>query len=323
MLDRRGLVSVLITLPLALRAQPAGRVAHVGLVVRNAAAQTRPVVEALRQGLAEHGWVDGSNVVIDARYADGRDDRIAPIVAELIGAKVDVIVTTSSASTWAAKVATRAIPIVMTASADAVGEGLVASLAQPGGNVTGMTFLVGPEIASKQLQLLKELLPSASRVAVLANPSNRSHKAYASELVARATGVKLHVAEASRADQLEGVFASLTGARADALLVLTDSLFLGQRQRIVELAAQRRLPALYSQREYVDAGGLASYGPNLAEMARRAATHVDKILRGRRPGDIPVEQPTKFQLVVNFKTARALGLSLPQSLRLRADDVIE
>jgi putative ABC transport system substrate-binding protein len=186
-----------------------------------------------------------------------------------------------------------------------------------------MTFLVGPEIASKQLQLLKELLPSASRVAVLANPSNRSHKAYASELVARATGVKLHVAEASRAVQLEGVFASLTGARADALLVLTDSLFLGQRQRIVELAAQRRLPARYSQREYVDAGGLASYGPNLAEMARRAATHVDKILRGRRPGDIPVEQPTKFQLVVNFKTARALGLSLPQSLRLRADDVIE
>ncbi len=323
MIRRRSMVSALIALPLGLRAQPSGRVVRLGLVIRNTAAQTRPVVEAFRQGLAELGWVEGANAVFDVRYADGRDDQIAPLVAELVGAKVDVLVTTSSASTWAAKTATRSIPIVMTASADAVGEGLVTSLARPGGNVTGMTFLVGPEIASKQLQLLKELLPSAARVAVLANPSNRSHTAYVSDLKARAFGVALHVSEASRGDQLEGVFASMTSAGADSLLVLTDSLFLGQRQRIVQLASQRRLPALYSQREYVDSGGLASYGPSLIDMSRRAAAHVDKILRGHRPGDIPVEQPTKFELVVSLRTARLLGLSLPPSLRLRADEVIE
>jgi ABC-type uncharacterized transport system substrate-binding protein len=320
---RRGFAGVLITLPLAVRAQTPGRVPRLGFAVRNTAAQTRPVVEAFRQGLAEHGWVDGVNAVFDVRYANGKDEQIPSLVAGLIDAGVDIIVTTSSASTWAAKSATRTIPIVMTASADAVGEGLVASLAQPGGNVTGMTFLVGPGIASKQMQLLRELVPSASRVTVLANPTNRSHMAYASELKARASGVRLQEVQASKPDQLEGAFAAMASERADALLVLTDSLFLGQRQRIVALAAQRNLPALYSQREYVDAGGLASYGPSLTEMSRRAAAHVDKILRGAKPGDIPVEQPTKFELVVNRKTAQGLGLPVPQSLLLRADQLID
>jgi putative ABC transport system substrate-binding protein len=211
----------------------------------------------------------------------------------------------------------------MAASADAVGEGLVASLARPGGNVTGMTFLSGAEIASKQLQLLKEFVPSASRVAVLSNPTNRAHRAYANDLKARASGLQLQLTEASSPDQLERAFAAMASARADALVVLTDSMFVGQRPRIVELAAQRGLPALYSQREFVDTGGLVSYGPSLKEMSRRAASHVDKILRGGKPGEIPVEQPTRFELVANLKTAKALGLSLPQTLRLRADQLIE
>ncbi|HEU5297828.1 MAG TPA: ABC transporter substrate-binding protein [Burkholderiaceae bacterium] len=323
MVSRRGFALVLLTLPLAVRAQPAGRVARLGFVFRNAAAQTLPLLlDAFRQGLAERGWVEGANAAFDVRYG-GSDDQVTLAVADLIAAKVDIVVATSSAVTWAAKMATRTIPIVMTASSDAVGEGLVASLARPGGNVTGMTFLVGPEIASKQLQLLKELVPSASRVAVLANPTNRSHRAYVIDLKAHASGVLLQEMEVSKADQLEPAFAAMAGARADALLVLTDSMFLGQRQRIVELATQRRLPALYSQREYVDAGGLASYGPSLMEMSRRAATHADKILRGTKPGDIPVEQPTKFELVVNLKSAQAIGLSPPKSLRLRADQLIE
>jgi putative ABC transport system substrate-binding protein len=211
----------------------------------------------------------------------------------------------------------------MTASTDAVREGLIESLARPGGNVTGMTFLVGPEIASKQLQLLKECVPSASRVAVLASSVNRVHAAYVRELKARASGVQLHDVRVSVPEQLENAFASMANLRADALLVLTDSMFVGQRQRIVALAAQRSLPTLFSQREFVDAGGLVSYGPSLADMFRRAAGHVDKILRGGKPGDIPVEQPTKFELVINLKAAKALALVLPQALRLRADQLIE
>jgi putative ABC transport system substrate-binding protein len=188
-----------------------------------------------------------------------------------------------------------------------------------------MTFLAGPEIAGKQLQLLKEVAPAASRVAVLTNPTNRAHVAFVGEvqLAARSLGAQVQVLDARNPDQLDSAFAAMTREHAAALLVLTDSVFVGQRQRVANLAARSRLPALYSQREFVDAGGLVSYGPSLSDMFRRAATHVDKILRGGKPSDIPVEQPTKFELVINLKTAKALGLTIPQSLLLRADEVIQ
>jgi putative ABC transport system substrate-binding protein len=275
--------------------------------------------------LRERGWVEGQNIVIEARFAEGKVDRLSVLVAELIRLNVDIILTGSSVATRAAKHATKTIPIVMAASADALGEGFVTSLAHPGGNITGVTFLAGPEIAGKQLELLKEVAPGVSRVAVLMNPTNGSHAAFAKEVkvAAGSLGTQLQVLEASYPDQLEGTFATLTRARAAALLVLTDSMFFGQRRRIADLAASSGLPAMYSQREFVDAGGLISYGPSLSDMFRRAATHVDKILRGTSPSDIPVEQPTKFELVINVKTAKALGITIPRSLLLRADEVIE
>jgi putative ABC transport system substrate-binding protein len=275
--------------------------------------------------LRELGWVEGKSIVIEVRFAEGRVDQLPALVSELIRLKVDIIVAGSSGATWAAKNATQSIPIVMAASANAPGEGLVASLAHPGANITGMTFLAGPEIVGKQLQLLMEVAPAASRVAVLTNPTNRAHAAFAREvqLAARSLGAQVQVLEARYPDQLDSAFAAMTREHAAALLVLTDSMFVGQRQRVANLAARSRLPALYSQREFVDAGGLVSYGPSLSAMFRHAATHVDKILRGAKPGDIPVEQPTKFELVINLKTAKALGLTAPQSLLLRADAVIQ
>jgi putative ABC transport system substrate-binding protein len=327
-IDRRtfvGLVaSALLALPRGIEAQQTEKVRRIGFIGPNSAEIGGHLLAAFRQELRERGWVEGQNVVIESRFAEGNVDRLPVLVAELIRLKVDVILTGASIATWAAKNATTSIPIVMGASADALGEGLVTSLAHPGGNITGMTFLVGPEIAGKQLQLLKEMAPAASRVAVLANPTNRSHAAFARGLkvTARSLGAQLQVLEASRPDQLDSSFAAMTKERAAALLVLTDSMFVGQRQRIADLAARSRLPALYSQKEFVAAGGLVSYGPSLTDMFRRAAIHVDKILRGAKPGDIPVEQPTNFELVINLKTAKALGLTIPQPLLLRADEVI-
>ena len=328
-MDRRAFVSAvtgaLLTLPLAIEAQQAGKVPRIGYLVQNSAGLSQRTQAAFREGLRERGWVEGQNIVIEVRYADGKVDQLPALVSELIRLKVDIIVTTSSGTTWAAKNATQSIPIVMAASANALGEGLVTSLAHPGGNITGMTFLAGPEIAGKQLQLLKEVAPAASRVAVLTNPTNRSHAAFAKEVkvAARSLGAQVQVLEAPNPDQLDSAFAAMTKDHAAALLVLTDSMFVGQQQRVANLAAKSRLPAMYSQREFVDQGGLISYGPSLADMFRRAAAHVDKILRGTKPGDIPVEQPTKFELMINLKAAMALGLTIPQSLLLRADEVIQ
>ena len=327
-MDRRAFIGVvavaLLTFPLAIEAQQAGKVPRIGYLGQNNTEIGQHQLAAFREGLRERGWVEGQNIVIEFRYANGKVDQLPALVSELVRLKVDIIVTTSSATTWAAKSATQSIPIVMAASANALGEGLVTSLAHPGGNITGMTFLAGPEIAGKQLQLLKEVAPAASRVAVLTNPTNRSHAAFAREVkvAARSLGTQVQVFEAPNPDQLDSSFAAMTKEHAAALLVLTDSMFVGQRQRVADLAARSRLPALYSQREFVDAGGLVSYGPSLSDMFRRATTHVDKLLRGAKPGDIPVEQPTKFELVINFKTAKALGLTIPQSLLLRADEVI-
>jgi putative ABC transport system substrate-binding protein len=319
------MAGALLTSPLAVEAQQVGSVRRIGYLSQNSAETSPHLHAAFRRGLRERGWVEGQNILIEYRYADGKVDRLPALVAELIRLNVDVIVTGSSATTWAAKDATQSIPIVMAASVDALGEGLVASLAHPGGNVTGMTFLAGPEIAGKQLQLLKEVVPAASRVAVLTNPTNRSHAGFLRELkvTARSLGAQLQVLEAQDPDQIDSAFVAMTRERAGALLVLTDSVFVGERRRIADLAARSRVPALYSQREFAADGGLVSYGPSLRDMFRRAAIHVDKILRGAKPGDIPVEQPTKFELVINLKTAKTLGLTIPQALLLRADEVIE
>jgi len=328
-MDRRSFIGTmagaLLTIPLATMAQQPDKVFRVGFLGPNSGELAQHVLAVFRQALRERGWVEGRNVVIEWRFADGKFDQLPKLVAELIQLKVDVIVAGASVATWAAKEATKTIPIVMAASADAVGEGLVASLAHPGGNITGMTFLVGPEIAGKQLGLLKELTPAASRLAVLANPSNRAHAAFVKELkfTARSLGAQLQVLEASNPGQLDNAFSAMTRERAAALLVLTDSMFVGQRRRLADLAARNRLPALYSQREFVDDGGLISYGPSLSDMFRRAAAQVDKILRGAKPADLPVEQPTNFELVINLKTAKALGITIPQPLLLRADEVIQ
>ena len=327
-MDRRTFVGAaagaLLTLPLAATARQTENVRRIGFLSLNSPESVRDAFAAFRQVLRERGWVEDQNIVIELRFAEGQVDRLPVLVAELIHLKVDVIVTGSSVTTWAAKNATKTIPIVMAASADALGEGLVTSLGHPSGNITGVTFLAGPEIAGKQLELLKEVAPAASRVGVLTNPTNRSHAAFARELkvAARSLGAQLQVLEARYPDQIDGAFAAVTRERAGALLVLTDSMFFGQRRRVADLAARSALPALYSQREFVDAGGLISYGPSLSDMFRRAATHVDKILRGAKPSDIPVEQPTKFELVINLRTANALGLRIPQALLLRADEVI-
>ena len=328
-MERRTFVGVvagtLFSLPFVVNAQQPSNVPRIGYIVLNSADSGQHLLAAFRQGLRERGWVDGQNIVIEERYADGVLDRLRALVAELIRLKVDVIVTTSSATTWAAKDATKSIPIVMTVSADALGEGLVTSLAHPSQNITGMTFLVGPEIAGKQLQLLKELAPAAVRVAVLTNPTNRSHAALARELAVagRSLGAQLHVVDARSPERLDDVFAAMQREHAEALLVLTDSIFVGQRRRIVDLAARTRLPAIYYQKEFVDAGGLISYGASLSDSFRRAATDVDKILSGAKPADIPIEQPTKFELVINLKAAKALGITIPQSLLQRADEVIQ
>jgi putative ABC transport system substrate-binding protein len=328
-MDRRAFVSavtgVLLTLPLAIEAQQAGKVPRIGYLAQNSAEISKRSLAAFREGLRERGWVESQNIVIEVRYADGKVDQLPALVSELIRLKVDIIVTTSSGATWAAKNATQLIPIVMAASANALGEGLVTSLAHPGGNITGMTFIAGPEFAGKQLQLLKEVAPAASRVAVLTNPTNRSHAAFAREVkaAARSLGAQVQVLEVLSPDQLDSAFAAMTKDHAAALLVLTDSMFVGQRQRVADLAAKSRVPALYSQKEFVEDGGLVSYGPSLSDMFRRAAAHVDKILRGAKPSDIPVEQPTTFELVINLKAAMALGLTIPQSLRLRANEVIQ
>ncbi len=279
---------------------------------------------AFIQGLRELGYVEGQNITIEHRSSEGKYERLPDLAADLVRLKVDVIVAPAANPVFAAKQATRTIPIVMTGSGDAVGSGLVASLARPGGNVTGLSTLA-PEIVGKQLELLKEIIPRVSRVAVLWNPTNQTHPLLLGEakVAARSLGVQLQILEARRPDDFERAFAAMTRERAGALLVLTDGMFLLHLTRTADLAAKSRLPAMFALREQADAGGLMAYGPSLRDSFRRAATYVDKILKGAKPADLPVEQPTKFELVINLKTAKALGLTIPQSVLIRADEVIQ
>jgi putative ABC transport system substrate-binding protein len=311
----------LLAAPLAAQAQQAAKIARIGFL--RSGSPPDPYVEVFRQGLRELGYVESQSIAIDVRYARGDPDQLVALAAELVRLKVDVLVTSGLPAIVAAKHATTVIPIVFPAGGgDPVADGLVISLARPGGNITGLT--VGPpELEGKRLELLKEAVPSLSRVAALANAASAALKLRAAESAGRKLGITLQTQEVREPGEFEGAFAAMRKGRPDALIVLSDSLFTNQRARIVDLAAKSRLPAVYDVRLFPERGGLMSYGPNIADLFRRSATYVDKILKGAKPGDLPIEQPTKFELVINLKTAKALGLTIPQSLLRRADEVIQ
>jgi putative ABC transport system substrate-binding protein len=312
--------------PVAVKAQQGAKVPRIGYLAVDRAAGPH-LIEAFRQGLRDLGYVEGSNVVIEYRDAEGKFERLPALAAELVALKVDVIVAGGTPLILAAKQATRTLPIVFAAASDPVTDGLVTSLARPGGNVTGLSN-IAPELVGKRLELLKQAVPGVSRVAVLWQPGatgERTEKDMlkGAEVAARALGVRLQFLEARGPADFDRAFSDMTRARAGALTSLGGSMFFNERRRLVDLAAKNRLPALYQQREFVDAGGLMAYGANLADNFRRAAGYVDKILKGTKPGDLPIEQPTKFELVINMKTAKALGLTIPPSLLQRADQVIQ
>jgi putative tryptophan/tyrosine transport system substrate-binding protein len=305
-------------------AQPAAKIPRIGYI--SAEAVSADQAAAFREGLRELGYIEGRNIIIEYRFARGRYELLPGFAAELVRQKVDLIVANNTPAVRAAKEATTTIPIVMPSPADAVGSGLVASLAHPGGNVTGLSFL-GSELVGKRLQLLKEVVPTISVAAVLWHPDvfgegTVKHMREETEVAARALGLDLQWVPTRKPDDFPGAFASIART-VRGLLVWPSPMFQSERLRLVDLAAQHRLLAVYYLREYVEAGGLLSYGPNLANLHRRAATYVDKILKGAKPADLPIEQPTKFELVINLKTAKALGLTIPPSLLLRADEVIQ
>ena len=310
--------------PLVADAQQTRKVYRIGFLAAGGGPAAVPLREAFRQGLREVGWVEGQNIVIEYRFAEGRFDRLPDLAAELVRLKVDIIVTGATPAAAAAKNATETIPIVMVSVGDPVGLGLIASLARPGGNATGLAYSVGLEIFGKGLQLLKETVPKVSRVAVLWNPGNPGHALAIRDVkgAAQSLGVQLQLLEARGPNDFDGAFAAMAQERVGALLVVAESMFFLHRTRLADLAARSRLPAAYGSREIVEAGGLMSYGPSAPDLYRRAATFVDKILKGAKPADLPVEQPTKFELVINLKTAKALGLTIPQSILIRADEVI-
>ncbi len=311
--------------PLAAGAQQTGTVARIGCLLGAAREQTLRLVKALEEGLRDLGYVPGRNVVIEYRFADGKLERLPRLAQDLVRLKVDVIVTGSYQHVIAAKQATTTIPIVMVYVRDPVGAGFVASVSRPGGNVTGLSQDVGAEIAGKRLALLKELIPQLSRVAALVDPGFPSALAglRAMEVPARTLGMTVVRFDTRGPGDLEGVFAAVTKARSDALVVTGGPVMFNMRTQIAQLALRHRLPSISAIIEDVEAGCLMSYGASLSDQWRRAATYVDRILKGAKPGDLPVEQPTTFDLVINLKTAKALGLTIPPSLLARADQVIE
>jgi putative tryptophan/tyrosine transport system substrate-binding protein len=307
-------------------AQSSEKVRRVGYI--SPGASSDPVrlrrFEAFRQGLRELGYVEGQNIVLESRWAEGQYARYPALAADLVRLKAGVIVAVGGAATKAAKEVTRTIPIVMSVVVDPVGSGLVPSLARPGGNLTG-TSIMATDLIGKQFELLRGVVPRVPRMALLWNPANPSHASVMShgKDAARSLGVQLQLLEARDPQEIDRAFAAMTREQAGALVVLPDGIFGNQMRQIAELAVQRRLPSIYGQSEYAEAGGLMVYSPNLLDLERRAATFVDKILKGAKPADLPIEQPSKFELIINLKTARALGLTIPSSLLARADQVIE
>ena len=325
-MDRRtflgALASGLLAAPLAAQAQQPGKVYRIGMLERTSPATNAANFEAFRRGLRELGYVEGKNLVIEYRSADGRDERFAGLATELVRLNVDLILTRGTPAALAAKNATGTIPVVITGLADPVGQGIVASLARPGGNITGVSAIV-TELYAKRVELLRELLPRASRISALFNVSNPSLPPAWKEIetAARSLGMQPQLLDVRKPEDLGPAFDGAVRRRTDALVVGLDTLTQASQRLIVDLAAKHRLPAVYASMEF--AGGLVVYGVNYPDHYRRAATFADRIFKGTQPGDLPVERPTKFELIINVKTAKALGLTIPPSLLQRADQVIE
>jgi putative ABC transport system substrate-binding protein len=325
-LDRRAffgtLAGSLLAAPLAAKGQRAEKTPRVGVISERSPSD--PFAAAFRQGLRDLGYVEGRNVVVEMRYAQGALERVPKLAAELVRQQVDVLVVGGTVSAQSAKTATAAVPIVFALAGDPVGSGLVASFSHPGSNVTGISNL-SPGLLPKQLELLRAAAPKVSRVTILYNPVNPATQPALDETneAARAMGVEVQILELRRADELASAFATLTRWHAGGLLAVSDPVVGNHLAQLSKQAARHRLPAMYSRREFVEAGGLMAYGPSYEDNYRRAATYVDKILKGAKPADLPVEQPTKFELVINLKTAKTLGLTIPPSLLQRADQVIE
>ncbi len=318
------LVPVMLAAPAAEGAAAAGKVHRLGVLALAPPAFAAPYIEACRQELRALGYVEGQNLAVDFRFVAGRFELLPSLAAEIVSLQPDVIIAVGDRAVQAIKEATSTIPLVMVSAGDPVRSGFVASLARPGGNVTGLSSLL-PELNAKELSILKEAVPKVSRVAVLWNP--RSHGGVLGFKEMQAAAPSLHVSlqslEVRTPDEMEPAFAAMAREQAGALIVLTDPLTFGNRNRLLELAARGRIPSMFEVREFVDAGGLMSYGPSLITMIRRSAVYIDKILKGAKPADLPVEQPTRFELVINLKTAKALGLTIPPSILIRADQVIQ
>ncbi len=307
----------------AAQAQPAATVYRIAFI---GSGSLGPSLDAFRQALRELGYVEGKNIIVEARFAEGRSDRLPELIAEAIGRKVDVLLVGSTPAALAAKRATTTVPIVFASLFDPVGAGLVPSLARPGGNITGASIGVGGSgLAGKWVELLKEAVPGMSHVAALSNPANPANAASVREIeaAARTLKVRLDVLDAGNAANLDRALATIGTSGAQGIIVTNDPFFTASRDALVRFAASKRLPAVYFFKLFADAGGLMVYGASLEDSYRRAAAYVDKILKGAKPADLPIEQPTRFELIINMKTARALGLTIPQSLRARADQVIE
>jgi putative ABC transport system substrate-binding protein len=325
---RRKLIIALLAsslgVPLASFGQQAAKVARIGFLEASSPSAIAARIEAFRQGLRELGYVEGKNVAIEYRYAEGNFDRLPALAAELVRLNVNVIVTGGPTAIPAAKAATTVIPIVMAFDTDPVGSGFAASLAKPGGNITGLSTLA-PELSAKQIELLKEIVPKLARVAVLGTASRpgSAHALREVENAAKALKVQVQFQDVVDPKGIDAAFLAARKGSADAVLVLGSPLFNANRMELTELASKSRYPVIYDRAEFVEAGGLMTYSVSLADLARRAATYVDKILKGAKPGDLPIEQPTKFDLVVNMKTAKALGIKIPNSVLAQATKVIE
>lgn len=327
-MNRRDTIAALLALgvaakPFGAAAQAPGKIRRIGLLSINPRNNIEHLVHAFEDGLRDHGYVNGKNTIIEYRFAGGKLERLPALARELAQRNVEVIVTATNPGTLAARDATVGIPVVTAVGSNVIGSGLAASLARPGGRITGLTFDVGAELWGKRLELLKEAVPKVSRVAVLWDPLFTGSPETRREIERAALALRVSLAWIDVSDDLDGVIAAALRERADALLPAGGARLFLLRARLAELASKHRLPAVYTATEHSDAGGLMSYAPSLVGAFRDAARFVDKILKGAKPGDLPFEQPTKFELVINLKTAKALGLTIPQSLLLRADRVIE
>jgi putative tryptophan/tyrosine transport system substrate-binding protein len=317
------LCAVLLALCFSVEAQQSTKIPRIGYLTAASASAMVPRSDAFRQGLRELGYIEGKNIIVEYRFGDGKLDRLPALAAELVRLNVDIIVTGGPAATRPAKEATSTIPIVMAQDGDPIGNGFVASLARPGGNITGLSTLA-PEMSGKRLELLKEIVPKLSRVAVFGNSTDPGNAQVLreTELAAGGFGLKLQYLEVARTEDIETAFRVATKGRADAVLVLPNPILTPHRVLVADLAVKSRLPVVYDT-QYVEAGGLMSYGVSLTDLDRRAATYVDKILKGRKPADLPVEQPVKFDFIINLKAAKQIGLTIPPNVLARADKVIK